>query len=212
MKEILHKLQQCLIEEDYLSKPRQPWPCEQIYKVSVIKLLLYVRKYSKFSQPIHNVQSIAFKIYSRLLIAPEAEIQNIAWSAVSEILTKESKWEKTELLGNCAVDMAVYIFQHLDKRNPDVRDALFDFLYNCLMNADKWWLNVMVASDKKREICILVLRNIHSHNASNIYLQRINYLRLLGKCMTTVIHELKVRVHFYTFVFPCFQKNACNTC
>ncbi|XP_014468567.1 PREDICTED: thyroid adenoma-associated protein isoform X2 [Dinoponera quadriceps] len=187
MKDILHTLQQCLTEKD-LSKPGQPWPGEQLYKISVIRLMLCVGKYSNFLQIVHNGQSKMFEIYSKLLITPEAEIQSIAWSTVSEVLTREQESKQRNLLGNYAIHVAVDFTKNLYKHNPDVQDALFDFLYNCLMNADEWFITD--AFYKRREICILVLQKIHSHNANNVYLQRVNYLRLLGKCMATLIHKL----------------------
>lgn len=197
MKDILHTLQQYLIEED-LSKPRQPWPGEQMYKVSVIRLVLYVGKYSNFLQTAHNGQNKAFEIWSRLLVTPEAEVQSIAWSTVSEVLTGQDS-EQRKLLGNYAILAATNFTEDLHKYNPVMQDVLFDFLYNCLMNADEWF--VADANHKKHDICILVLRRMHSHNASNVYFQRINYLRLLGKCMTTLIHDITVCSFLYFSLF-----------
>ncbi|XP_032686483.1 thyroid adenoma-associated protein homolog [Odontomachus brunneus] len=191
MKDILHTLQQCLIEED-LSKPRQPWPGEQMYKVSVIKLVLHVGKYLDFLQTVHNGRNKAFEIWSRLLVTPEAEVQSIAWNTVPEVLTIVQDSEQRKLLGNYAILIiswnAALFTKNLHQYNPVLQDALFDFLYNCLMNANEWF--VADADHKKHEICTLVLRRIYSHKASNVYFQRVNYLRLLGKCMTTLIHDI----------------------
>lgn len=189
MEDILHILQQHLVEKDLLRQG----PGEQMYKVSVIKFILCVEKYSNFLQTVHNGESEAFKIYSRLLIIPEAEIQSIAWITVFEILKKES-YRQRKLLSIYTFRATANFAKDLYKYNPKLQDAIFDFLYNSLMDINKCCLI------DKREICNLVFRKIHLHDASNIYSQRVNYLRLLGKCMTTLIHELKVCSLFYLFL------------
>lgn len=166
--------------------------------------MLCIGKYSNALQRVHNGQSRMFKIYSRLLITPEAEVQNIAWKTVSVVLTKEQNSEQRELLGNYAIRAAAD-FTDLHEREPDVQDALFDFLYKCLMSADEWF--VADAADKRREICTLVLRQMHSHSASNVYAQRVSYLRLLGKCMAILTHELTVCSFLYLRFSPCSSRH-----
>lgn len=180
MEDMLHRLRQHLIEKDLLRQRLG----EQMYKISVIKLILCVGKYSNFLQTMRNGQSEAFNIYSQLLIVPEAEIQSIAWTTVFEVLKKES-CQQRKILTAYAIDVANFTHD-LYKYNPKLQDAIFDFLYNCLMDVNECDIA------HKREICSLVMRKMHSHDASNIYSQRICYLRLLGKCMVTLIHELKV--------------------
>lgn len=188
MEDILRILQQHLVEKDLLRQG----PGEQMYKVSVIKFILCVEKYSNFLQMVHNGNSKAFNIYSRLLIVPEAEIQYIAWTTVSEILKKES-YRQRKLLYTYIIRAAADFAKDLYKYNPKLQDAVFDFLYNSLMDKNE------CCFIDKREICNLVLREMHLRDANNIYSQRVNYLRLLGKCMTTLIHELKVCSLFYSF-------------
>lgn len=179
MEDILHRLRQHLIEKDLLEKS----PGEQMYKISVIKFILYVGKYSNFLQTMYNGQSEAFNIYSQLLIVPEAEIQSIAWTTIFKVFDKESHQQRKILIAY-AIDVIADFAKDLHKYNPKLQDAIFDFLYNCLMDVDKCIID-------KREICNLVMRKIHSHDVDNIYSQRICYLRLLGKCMATLTHELK---------------------
>jgi len=186
MEDILHILQQHLVEKDLLRQG----PGEQMYKVSVIKFILRVGKYSNFLQMVHNEQSKAFNIYSRLLIVSEAEIQSVAWTTVFEIL-KEESYRQRKLLSTYAIHAAVDLAENLYKYNPKLQDAVFDFLYNCLMDTNE------CRFIDKHEVCNLVLRKIHLHDASNIYSQRVTYLRLLGKCMTTLTHELQVCSLFY---------------
>ncbi|XP_011644648.1 thyroid adenoma-associated protein homolog [Pogonomyrmex barbatus] len=178
--DILYILQEHLIKKVLLRQGAG----EQIYKVSVIKFILCVGKNSNFFQTVHNEQSKAFIIYSRLLIMPEAEIQSITWTTVFEVLKKESN-QSRELLRSYAICVAIDFAKNLYKYNPKLQDAIFDFLYNSLMD-----INECCLSDK-RKICNLVLRELHQHSASNIYSQRVNYLRLLGKCMMTLLHELQ---------------------
>lgn len=181
MENILHRLRQHLIEKDLLRKR----PGEQMYKMSVIKFILCVGKYSNFLQIMYNGQSEAFNIYSQLLIVPEAEIQSITWTTVFEILKTESCRQR-KILTAYAIDAIVDFTKDLHKYNPKLQDAIFDFLYNCLMGVNECCIVV------KRKICNLVTRKMHSYDVNNIYSQRICYLRLLGKCMVTLIHELKV--------------------
>ncbi|XP_025991728.1 thyroid adenoma-associated protein isoform X2 [Solenopsis invicta] len=180
MKDILHMLQQHLVEKDLLREG----PGEQMYKVSVIKFILCVERYSNFLQTVHDENSNAFKIYSRLLIVPEAEVQYIAWTTVSEVLKKES-YQQRKLLSTYIIRAAADFAKDLYKYNPKLQDAIFDFLYNSLMDKNE------CCFIDKREICNLVFREIHLCDVNNIYSQRVNYLRLLGKCMTTLTHELK---------------------
>lgn len=197
---MLRMLEPYLIEKD-LSKPGQPLPGEHMYQVSIIKFMLCVGKYTNLLRKINNGQSKAFEIYSRLLITPEAEVQSIAWNTVSEVLTREQESKQRQFLNNYAIHVAGN-FVDLHERNPDVQDALFDFLYKCLTNAEKWF--AADASDKNRDICTLVLRKMHSHHASYVYCQRINYLRLLGKCMAILVNEFMVRSVFtFLFYFIC---------
>ncbi|XP_029175786.1 thyroid adenoma-associated protein isoform X2 [Nylanderia fulva] len=177
MEAIFHRLRQHLIEKNLLIQR----PGEQMYKISVIKFILCVEKHSNFLQTICNGQSEAFNIYSQLLIVPEAEIQTIAWTTVFKVLKKES-CQQRNILNTYTIDAVANFTQDLYKYNPKLQDAVFDFLYNCLNECD---------IGHKQEICNLVLRKMHSHDANNIYSQRICYLRLLGKCMVTLIHELK---------------------
>lgn len=190
MEDILRILQQHLVEIDLL----RPEPGEQMYKMSVIKFILCVENHSNFLQTVHNGQSKAFNIYSQLLIVPEAEIQSIAWTTVFEVLKKGSHQQR-KLLSTYTIRVAADFAKDLYRYNPRLQDAIFDFLYNCLMDTDECCLN------DKREICYLVLRKMHLHDTKNIYSQRVNYLRLLGKCMTTLTHELKVCFILFSLLF-----------
>lgn len=194
MEDILHILQQHLVEKDLLRRE----PGEQMYKVSVIKFILCVEDHSNFLQIVHQGQSKAFNIYSQLLIEPEAEIQSIVWTTIFEILKKGSHRQR-KLLSTYTIRVAADFSEDLYKYNPRVQDAVFDFLYNSLMDINEYCLN------DKYEICYLVLRKMHLHDTKNIYSQRVNYLRLLGKCMTTLTHELKVCSLFYSYVLPTFN-------
>lgn len=189
MENILHTLQRHLIEEDLLKRG----PGEQMYKVSAIKFLLYIGKCSNYLQEIYNGHSRAFRLYSRLLITPEAEIQSVAWSTIFETLKREKESRQRELLSGYAIRVVADSTEDLYKYNPKLQDAIFDFLYNSLMNEC-----VIDTFRDKSEICDLVLRKLHSHDASSNYSQRINYLRLLGKCIATLEdRELKVCSYFY---------------
>ncbi|EFN66762.1 Thyroid adenoma-associated protein [Camponotus floridanus] len=180
MENILHRLRQHLIEKDLLRRR----PGEQMYKISAIKFILCVGKHSNFLQTMYNGQTEAFNIYSQLLIVPEAEIQSIAWSTIFEVLKKESCRQK-KILSSYAIDAVADFTKDLHKYNPKLQDTIFDFLYNCLVDANEYCIA------DKRKICNLVTRKMHSHDVSNIYSQRICYLRLLGKCMVILTHELK---------------------
>ncbi|XP_012534366.2 thyroid adenoma-associated protein isoform X2 [Monomorium pharaonis] len=179
MEDILHILQQHLVEKDLLRQG----PGEQMYKVSIIKFILCVERYSNFLQTAHNKNSKMYDIYPRLLIVPEAEIQYIAWTTVFEMMKKES-YQQKKLLSTYTIRAAADFAKDLYKCNPKLQDAVFDFLYNRLMDKNECFTG-------KREICNLVLREMHLRDANNIYSQRVNYLRLLGKCMTTITYQLK---------------------
>lgn len=193
-------MQQHLIETDLLKQE----PGEQMYKISVIKYVLCVGKYSNILQTKLNGQSKAFHIYSQLLITPEAQIQSIAWTTISDVLKREHCQQQRKLLNTYAIRTAADLSENLFKYNPELQDAIFDFLYNSLVDTNKCFIA------EKREICSLVMKKIHSRDVSNIYSQRVNYLRLLGKCTATLIHELKVRLSlcfhllyciFYFYIF-----------
>lgn len=198
MEDILYILQGHLVAEDLLRQG----PGEQMYKTSVIKFILSMAKYSSFLQKLHNERSNAFIIYSRLLIMPEAEIQSVAWTTVSEIL-KEDSYPQRKLLSTYAIRIITDFAPDLYKYNPDLQDAIFDFLYNSLMDERR--------VIDKREICNLVLTKIHLHDANNIYSQRVNYLRLLGKCMTTITRELKDEDLKWEYAEDIYRKVCDNT-
>nr|XP_012233310.1 PREDICTED: thyroid adenoma-associated protein isoform X1 [Linepithema humile] len=178
---ILYILQQHLIETDLLKQE----PGEQMYKISAIKFVLCVDKYSNILQTEFNGQRKAFHIYSQILITPEAQIQSIAWTTIFDVLKREHCQQQRKLLNTYAIRTVADFTENLFKSNPELQDAIFDFLYNGLIDINKCCIA------DKREICSLVMKNIHSRDASNTYSQRVNYLRLLGKCMATSIHELK---------------------
>lgn len=178
----MHILQQHLIETDLLKQESG----EQMYKISVVKFVLCVDKHSNVLQAELNGQSKAFRIYSQLLITSEAQIQSIAWTTIFDVLKREHCEQQRKLLNTYAIRTAADFTENLFKYNPELQDAIFDFLYNSLMDTNKCCIA------DKREICSLVIKKIHLRDASNIYSQRVNYLRLLGKCMATLIHELKV--------------------
>lgn len=161
-----------------------------MYKVSAIKFILRMGN-SKFLQTMYNGSSIAFNIYSRLLIIPEAEIQSIAWTTVFEVIIKMKSYLQGELLSVFALHTAFYFADDLYKFNPNLQDAIFDFLYNSLTDIDECC--------DKCAICTLVLKKLYLDDTNNIYSQRANYLRLLGKCMT-LTPEWKVRSLFYSFL------------
>ncbi|KYN05760.1 Thyroid adenoma-associated protein [Cyphomyrmex costatus] len=179
IEDILYILQKHLVDEDLLKRG----PCEQMYKVSAIKFILRMEN-SKFLQTVHNGQSIAFNIYSHLLVIPEAEIQSVAWTTVLEVIKAES-YQQGKLLSAFALRTIADIADDLYKFNPNLQDAIFYFLYNSLTDKDGCYVI------DKREICNLVFKKLYLNDANNIYDQRANYLILLGKCMTTLTHELK---------------------
>lgn len=189
MKHILHICQQHLMEKDLLKHE----PGEQMYKVSMVKFILCLTKRTDFLRIVQGGQSKIFEIYSKLLIIPDAEIQNIAWTTVIEILNTESSRQQRKLLSNYAIRVVADFVNDLYKYNPNLQDAIFDFLYNSLIYINESWDSD--ASFNKRQVCNLVMK-IHVHDISSIYSERKNYLRLLGKCMTTLTHELKVCLSF----------------
>ncbi|XP_070171191.1 tRNA (32-2'-O)-methyltransferase regulator THADA isoform X2 [Polyergus mexicanus] len=183
IEDMLQRLRQHLIEKDLLRKR----PGEQMYKISVIKFILCVEKNSNFLQTMYNGQSKALSIYSQLLIVPEAEIQSIAWTTFFEILKIEESDQQRMYLCACATD-ALSKFKDFHKYNPKLQDAIFDFLYNCLMDVD------VCHFANRHRICTLVLRIMYLDDANHVYSQRICYLRLLAKCLVALPQELKIVV------------------
>jgi len=180
MDNMLYMLRQHLTEEHLLKQG----PAKQMYKISVIRFILRIGENSNFLQTVLDTQSNAYKIYSHLLIKRDVEIQNIAWDSVFEVLQRESHQQR-KLLSTYAIRAATdLIIKQPYPCCPTTEDALFNFLYKSLMDTDERYIT------DKREICNLVLEKMRPHNG--FYSDRFNYLRLLGKCMTTVIHELKV--------------------
>lgn len=170
--------------------------------MSVIRFILsfstYSKPYKKYFQTENNGLSKAFKIWSRLLVTPEAEVQIIAWDTISRVLTENYEYESRKLMTNQVILVADNFTEDLHKYSPDVLDAFFSFL-NCYLEYTKGEL--IGDKDKKftpdhektmYKICTLVLRKIHSHDASNVYIQRVHYLMLLGKCMIILVHYIKV--------------------
>ncbi|XP_011351393.2 thyroid adenoma-associated protein homolog isoform X2 [Ooceraea biroi] len=179
MDNMLHMLQQHLTEERLLKQG----PGEQMYKVSVIRFILRVGEHSSFLQTMLDAQSNAHKIYSRLLIKRDVEIQSIAWNTLFEVLEREPQQQK-QLLSAYAVRAAAGLTaERFYSYCPKTEDALFNFLYKSLMDTDEH------CTAAKREICDLVLEKIPP--CDGFYSDRFSYFRVLGKCMTTVIHELK---------------------
>jgi len=191
-------LQQHLTEEHLLKQG----PGEQMYKISVIRFIVYVGENSNFLQTVLNTQSNAYKIYSHLLIKRDVEIQSIAWNSVFEVLQRESHQQK-RLLSAYAIRTATdLIVKQFYPCCPTTEDALFNFLYKSLMDTDERCIT------DKHEICNLVLEKIHPCNG--FYSDRFNYLRLIGKCMATVTHELKVLLIFqFFFLYFLFLYISC---
>lgn len=159
-------------------------PSEEIYKVSAVKLIVYMGKNCMFN--------ITTRIHLHILTVPEPELQTIAWSTIIDVINGATCPHEKRLLNDRAIDVACNSISHLPKYNPELQDAIFDFLYASLMYMDK----SSSTDDRydKQEICDLVLNKMRINNHRYSYCERNSYLRLLGKSYGTLHCELKVDI------------------
>ncbi|XP_047346981.1 thyroid adenoma-associated protein homolog isoform X3 [Vespa velutina] len=156
-------------------------PSQEIYKVSAVKLIVYIGQ--------NYVFNITARIHLHILSVPEPELQTIAWSTIIEVINGATCPHEKRLLNDRAIDVACNSISYLPKYNPELQDAIFDFLYASLMFMDK----SSTTEDRydKQEICYLVLNKMRINNQRHSYCERNSYLRLLGKSYSTLHCELK---------------------
>ncbi|XP_043666118.1 thyroid adenoma-associated protein [Vespula pensylvanica] len=156
-------------------------PSQEIYKVSAVKLIVYIGQNYMFN--------ITARIHLHILNVPEPELQTIAWSTIIEVIKGATCPHEKRLLNDRAIDVACNSISYLPKYNPELQDAIFDFLYASLMFMDK----SLATEDHydKQEICNLVLSKMRINNQRHSYCKRNSYLRLLGKSYSTLRCELK---------------------
>ncbi|XP_035729863.1 thyroid adenoma-associated protein-like isoform X2 [Vespa mandarinia] len=156
-------------------------PSQEIYKVSAVKLIVYIGQNYMFN--------ITARIHLHILSVPEPELQTIAWSTIIEVINGATCPHEKRLLNDRAIDVACNSISYLPKYNPELQDAIFDFLYASLMFMDK----SSTTEDRydKQEICYLVLNKMRINNQRHSYCERNSYLRLLGKSYSTLHCELK---------------------
>ncbi|KAI4501053.1 hypothetical protein M0802_003856 [Mischocyttarus mexicanus] len=156
-------------------------PSQEIYKVSAVKLIVFIGQ--------HYMFNITARIHLHILSVPELELQTIAWTTLIEVINGATCPHERRLLNDRAIDVACNSLDYLPKYNPELQDAIFDFLYASLMFMDK--SSATEDLYDKQEICNLVLNKMRINIKKHTYCERRSYLRLLGKSYCTLHCELK---------------------
>lgn len=176
-------------------------PAQELYKVSAIKFIRTIAKEISLIE-----QSILIKIYLYNLRIPEMQIT--IWSIIIEIINEMKNNEVSLLLLNYGFNEIRNSIKFLHKYNPELQDAMFDFLYNSLI-----YFNQIELFDftKKINICKFVLNEIRPKNNKNSYYERDCYLRLLGKSYVTLVflnkHEETIDLDCTNDVYTSFCDN-----
>lgn len=173
-------------------------PSQEIYKVSAVKLIIYIGQTYMFN--------ITARIHLHILSVPEPELQTIAWTTIIEGINGASCPHEKRLLNDRAIDVACNAINNLPKYNPELQDAIFDFLYASLMFMEK--SSTTEDHYDKQEICNLVLNKMRVNNQRHSYCERSSYLRLLGKSYTTLRCELQDK----TISLECTEDVYSNFC
>ncbi|XP_066602725.1 tRNA (32-2'-O)-methyltransferase regulator THADA isoform X2 [Prorops nasuta] len=154
LQDILSIIQQHVRNSGSLKKS----PGQEMYKISVTHFILFARK-NLNSKKLQNQIEIPVDIYLNILEDCEAEIQIIGWSTVSENSL-------------CVIH----------KYNPDLQDAIFNYLFTCLSDIDRNKKEL----DIPRGICEVVLNKLRVYSTKSDYCERSSYLRLLGKAFVAL--------------------------
>lgn len=176
-------------------------PAQELYKVSAIKFIRTIAKKTSLIQ-----QSTLIKIY--LYNLRVSEMQIIIWSIIIEIINEMKNNEISLLLLNYGFNEIHNSIKFLHKYNPELQDAMFDFLYNSLI-----YFNQIELSDftKIINICKFVLNEIRPKNNKSNYYERDCYLRLLGKSYVTLVflnkHEKTIDLDCTNDVYASFCDN-----
>ncbi|XP_076629490.1 thyroid adenoma-associated protein homolog isoform X1 [Colletes latitarsis] len=169
---VLSMLKSHLVEYEKL----KGGPARENYKISVIK---FIRSIIKETHPIR--QSILVSIYVHSLRCSETQI--FAWSTIMDVINEITDTDKTMLLLDNAIDIIRNSIQDLYRYNPDLQDAMFNFLYNSLVYLNQFELS---SCTKTMGICKFVLNEVRLNDNKSSYCERDNYLRLLGKSFVTL--------------------------
>nr|XP_012149021.1 PREDICTED: thyroid adenoma-associated protein homolog [Megachile rotundata] len=172
-------------------------PARELYQISVIKLIRCLAERNQLIS--HN---LLIALYVRSLKIPETQI--IAWSTLTKVVNEmQSDSVSTELL-NSTVNEIRDSLKNLDRYEPELQDAIFDFLYSTLIYLDKF----PSFSTKKMDICNIVLNEIRLNKKNTAYCVRDCYLRLLGKSFVifTILNEDKdaINLAFINDVYSIF--------
>ncbi|XP_076281120.1 thyroid adenoma-associated protein homolog [Lasioglossum baleicum] len=175
---MLDALQSHLIE---LKKLKQG-PAREDYKTF---LIMFIRSVARETRLIR--QCVPIRIYFCSLTTPET--QNVAWSTVVEVINEATHKDASTLLLNYAIDVICSSIQSLYRYNPELQDAMLNFLYNSLMHPDRFGSS---SCSKVINICKFVLNKLRLSDQNN-YRERDSYVRLLGKSYVTAVsfNEIK---------------------
>lgn len=169
---MLHILVPHLVEYEKLKQG----PAREDYKISVMKFIHSVTRETFLIQ-----QCVLIKVYLYSLRIPETQI--IAWSTIMGVINEVTHNDISVFLLNYGVGVMRNSIQDIHKYNPELQDAMFNFLYNSLMYLNQFELSSCI---KTIDICKFVLNEIRLNNNKSIYCERDSYLRLLGKSYVTL--------------------------
>ncbi|XP_076246897.1 thyroid adenoma-associated protein homolog isoform X2 [Calliopsis andreniformis] len=170
-----HRLLHTLVPHLVKGEKLKQGPAQDEYMVSVLKFLHSVAKES-----ILISENLSVSIYSQSLVIPETRV--VAWSAITDIINEMSSTISLPLL-KYAVNLIYDSKQDIHRYNPEVQDAMFNFLYNSLT-----FLNQSDSSCvRNMDIGKFVLNDLRSNDNENLYRERDSYLRLLGQSYVTIV-------------------------
>ncbi|XP_053978805.1 thyroid adenoma-associated protein [Hylaeus volcanicus] len=160
-----------LVENDKLKQG----PAREEYKLSVIIFLRFITRETSLIRP-----CIPIRVYLDGL--RDLETQITAWSTFMDIIDEITYNDVSMQLLNYAVEIIFISIQDLARYNPELQDAMFNFLYNCLIHRNQFDSGCM----KTIDICKFVVNEVRLNDNKDSYCERDTYLRLLGKSYVTL--------------------------
>lgn len=192
---LLAKIQSHLADNKILKKR----PGIELYELTALNLVITALDTEHYTGPLVSNEYMAAQFWESILKHKNADVLTASWSKFMCIVQKTN----SPVLYDLAFMTAVRGLDQLVD-DPDLQDAMYEFLYCAIKDMDKDFEFIQYTFSKEEEknyMCMHIFNKLTLQLKMKTFYARGEFFKLFGKTFGFLLRNYKVMIRFIQMIF-----------
>jgi hypothetical protein len=166
-------------------------PGTELYEITAVNVLFVIFDNENYTGPLLNNSCIAFKFWTTLLHHNNSEMLSVIWPKLISLIRKTN----SIILYDIGFMTCMKIL-NAPITNPDLQEAVFEFMYKAIIDMDKnaqYTCRISITEDEKFLKCVRICKKVSLYLQMKAFYPRGNFFKLFGKTFGIMLQKYNVK-------------------